>query len=220
MNIASFIDHTLLRPDATTAGIEVLCLEAVTFGFAAVCVPPFYVREAARQLEGSSVRLATVIGFPFGYQLTSVKATEAEMAILSGADELDMVINIAALKNGDWSTLETEIREMLEIVKLRGKRLKVIVESGILTEEELALCCEFYGRFHIDFLKTSTGYAAVGATLEAVQTMKRLLPPHVAIKASGGIRSYEFAKALVEAGASRLGCSASVEIMKEAGSGR
>ena len=171
MNLAPYIDHTLLRPDATTQEIIKLCSEAIDADFAAVCVPPYFVREAARQLEGKAPKLATVIGFPFGYSLATVKATEAEMAILSGADELDMVINIAALKSGDWRTLETEIREILEIVKLRGKKLKVIVESGMLSEEELSRCCEFYGRFYIDYLKTSTGYAATGATLVAVSTM-------------------------------------------------
>jgi len=218
MNIAPYIDHTLLRPDATSVEISTLCAEARSSGFAAVCVPPFYVRDAATQLEDSNVKLSTVIGFPFGYQLTAVKSAEAELAIMGGADELDMVINLAALKNGDWRTLEVEIREILEIVKLRGKRLKVIIESGILSEEALERCCDFYGRFHIDFLKTSTGYAATGATVAAVETMKRLLPPHVAIKASGGIRSFAFARALINAGATRLGCSASMQIMIEAAS--
>src|SRR5690606_18347099 len=172
----SFIDHTLLRPDATTADIQQLCGAASASGFAAVCVPPVYVREAARQLAGSGVKVSTVVGFPLGYHLTAVKAAEAELSILGGADELDMVINLAALKSGDWRSLETEIREILEIVKLSSRVLKVIIESGMLTDEELAKCCEFYGRFNIDFLKTSTGYAQVGATVETVQTMRRLLP--------------------------------------------
>ena len=216
MNIASYIDHTLLRPDATSAEIKTLCEEAVTAAFAAVCVPPTYVREAAAAMAGSGVKVATVIGFPFGYHLPSVKAAEAELAILSGADELDMVINLGALKNGDFRTLEVEIRELLEVAKLSSRKLKVIIESGILTSGELQRCCELYGRFNIDFLKTSTGYAATGATVAAVRTMKALLPPHIAIKASGGIRSYAFATALIAAGATRLGCSASMHILQEA----
>lgn len=216
MPFASCIDHTMLRPETTSADIKNLCSEALDARFAAVCVPPVFVREAAQLMSGSGVKIATVVGFPFGYHLTAVKAAEAELAILGGADELDMVINLSALKSGDWRTLETEIREILEIVKLSGKGLKVIIESGILSPAELEQCCSFYGRFHIDFLKTSTGYAAAGATLEAVQAMRRLLPGHVAIKASGGIRSYEFARQLLGAGATRIGTSASVQILAEA----
>ena len=216
MNIAPFIDHTLLRPDAALSDIQLLCKEAVASRFAAVCVPPVYVREATEQVAGSNVSVATVIGFPFGYHLPAVKAAEAELAILSGASELDMVINLTALKSGDWRALETEIREVLEIVKLSSRKLKVIIESGILTDDDLKQCCAFYGRFNIDFLKTSTGYAATGATVEAVRTMRSLLPAHIAIKASGGIRSYAFAKELIDAGATRIGTSASMQILNEA----
>ncbi len=216
MNPASFIDHTLLRQDATSADIQKLCEEAKSWQFATVCVPPTYVREAAGLLTESAVKVATVIGFPFGYHLPMVKATEAEFAIMSGATELDMVANIGAIKNCEWCLLETEVREVLEVVKLRGAKLKVIVESGILTPDELKRCCKLYGRFNIDFLKTSTGFAATGATVEAVHTMREALPPHIAIKASGGIRSWAFAKELIDAGATRIGCSASVQIMQEA----
>ena len=216
MNIASYIDHTLLSPFTTSTEIQALCGEAITSGFAAVCVPPTYVREAKKHLGDTTVALSTVVGFPFGYHLTAVKAAEAELAILSGADELDMVINLAALKSGDWRILETEIRDILEIAKLSSRRLKVIIESGMLTEDELKQCCEFYGRFNIDFLKTSTGYAKTGATVEAVRILKELLPPHIAIKASGGIKNFAFAKELIDAGAARIGCSASMQILKEA----
>lgn len=216
MNPAAFIDHTILREDTTISDIRQVCEEAKTYSFAAVCIPPTYVRDAASQLEGSEVKLATVIGFPFGYHLPMVKTTEAELAIMSGATELDMVANIGAIKSNNWWLLETEIREVLEVVKLRGCKLKVIIESGILTPDELKQCCELYGRFNIDFLKTSTGFTATGATVAAVRTMRELLPAHIAIKASGGIRSWAFAKELIEAGATRIGCSASVQIMKEA----
>lgn len=217
MNIASFIDHTVLKPETTSATIQQLCAEAMKWGFAAVCVPPVYVREAAGLLKDSGVAVATVIGFPAGYHLPAVKATEAEMAIMSGADELDMVINIAALKNGDWRALETEVREMLEVVKLSSKKLKVIIETALLTEEELERCCELYGRFNIDYLKTSTGFNGGGATVEAVRKMRELLPGNIAIKASGGIRSYDQALAMIDAGATRLGTSASVNIVAESG---
>lgn len=216
MNIAAYIDHTVLRQDTTSADIRQLCEEAKTYGFAAVCVPPTYVREAAGLLAESAVQLATVIGFPFGYHQPMVKATEAEMVIMAGARELDMVANIGAIKNGDWRLLETEIRDVLEVVKLRGAKLKLIVESGILSTDELQRCCELYGRFNIDYLKTSTGFAKTGATVEAVQNMRAWLPSHMAIKAAGGIRDYAFAKELIDAGATRLGCSASVQIVQEA----
>lgn len=216
MHIAGYIDHTLLRADATSGDIQKLCEEALDAGFATVCVPPVYVREAAGMLRDSEVKVGTVIGFPLGYHLSSVKATEAELAIVSGADELDMVVNLAALKSGAWHTLETEVRDVLEVAKLRGKRLKIIIESGILTQDELERSCALYGRFNIDFLKTSTGFAATGATVVAVRTMKALLPLHIAIKASGGIRSYAFAKELIDAGATRIGASASIQILTEA----
>ena len=217
MNLARFIDHTLLRADATGSQIKALCEEALANGFAAVCVAPVYVREAAALLQQSDTAVCTVIGFPFGYHLSAVKAAEAELAIMSGAQELDMVINLAALKNGAWDTLETEVRDILEVTKLRGRKLKVIVESGILTEDELRRCCALYGRFNIDFLKTSTGFAATGASVEAVRIMKEELPPHVAIKAAGGIRSYAFVRELIGAGATRIGTSASLQILREAG---
>lgn len=216
MNPAALIDHTILKQETTSEDVQQICEEAKTYGFAAVCIPPVYVREATGLLRETGVKVATVIGFPLGYHLPMVKATEAELAIMSGATELDMVINIAALKSDDWRVLETEIREVLEVVKLRGARLKVIVESGILTAEELRRCCELYSRFNIDFLKTSTGFAGKGATVEAVRIMRELLPAHIAIKASGGIRTWAFAKELIDAGATRLGCSASVQIMREA----
>lgn len=215
MNIASFIDHTMLKVDTTSSQITQLCTEARGHRFAAVCVPPVYAREAAGLLKDSGVAVSTVIGFPAGYHLPAVKATEAEMAILSGADELDMVINVAALKSGDWRLLETEVREVLEVVKLSARKLKVIIETALLTGEELQRCCELYGRFNIDYLKTSTGFNGGGATAEAVRKMRELLPGHIRIKASGGIRSYEQAKAMIEAGATRLGTSASLQILEE-----
>jgi deoxyribose-phosphate aldolase len=217
MNVASFIDHTVLKPETTSAVVQQLCAEAKEWGFAAVCVPPVYVREAAGLLKDSGVAVATVIGFPAGYHLPAVKAAETEMAIMSGADELDMVINIAALKNGDWRALETEVREVLEVVKLSAKKLKVIIETALLTEEELQRCCELYGRFNIDYLKTSTGFNGGGATVEAVRRMRELLPGNIAIKASGGIRTFEQAQAMINAGATRIGTSASVQIVAENG---
>lgn len=216
MNIASYIDHTVLKPTTTSADIEKLCAEAVEYGFAAVCVPPYFIKLAKKLVAGSVVKVATVIGFPFGYSSTAAKLAEVKDALEDGADELDVVHNLAALKNGDWSYLDGEMYRLVEPIKEAGKAIKVIVESGLLTDEELIKCCEIYSPYGIDFMKTSTGYAEKGATLHAVQMMRRHLPESIAIKASGGIRTFDFARELVEAGADRLGCSASVAIAEEA----
>lgn len=216
MNLAAHIDHTILKAETTEAEVLRICGEAAEWGFAAVCVPPFYVKTAKAELAGTAVRTATVSGFPFGYSALSAKLAEIEQAVADGAGELDMVINIAALKSGFWRSVEAEARACAAAAREAGRTLKVIVESGILTAEELERCIDIYAQLPIGFMKTSTGYAAAGATVEAVQTMRRLLPGNIRIKASGGIRTFEAAKAMIAAGADRLGCSASVQIMQQA----
>ena len=213
MKINSYIDHTILKQTTTIIEIKQLCKEASDFKFAAVCVPPPLVKNAIKFLSNSGVKTATVIGFPFGYSNLPAKKAEVIQAIKDGADELDMVINLVALRNNAWSYLEAEVAGILELVRADNKVLKVIIESGILTEPEIIRCCEIYGNAAVDFLKTSTGYADKGASVEAVKLMKANLPSTVRIKASGGIRNYAFAKELIEAGADRLGCSASVSIV-------
>ena len=215
MQIATYIDHTILKPTCLVADIERVCNEAVEYGFAAVCIPPPFVRRVKTILAPTKVKIATVVGFPFGYAPIESKVAETVLSIVDGADELDMVINLIALKNGDWDYLEKEITLIRDIIKQKGKILKVILESGVLTEDEIIRCCSLYAKAGADFAKTSTGYAEKGATLEAVQLMRRHLPSSVQIKASGGIRTYEFARQLIEAGATRLGASASVNIVKE-----
>lgn len=214
MSLAQFIDHTILKPTTTLADIEKICEEAARYGFAAVCVPPYYVKDARSILQNSPVKVATVIGFPFGYSHFSAKLAEARQAISEGADELDMVMNLAAFKSNDMAYLESEIGEMTNLANQHEVTLKVIVESGILSEDEIIKCCDLYKHYKIGYMKTSTGYAEKGATLEAVQIMRMHLPPSIQIKASGGIKTYEFAQQLVDAGATRLGCSASVAIVK------
>ena len=214
MNVAPFIDHTVLKPTTITQEVEKACAEALEYGFAAVCIPPHYVQNAAALIKGSSVKLATVVGFPFGYTYPSVKIKEAAEAISNGATEIDMVINIAALKNGDPNYVEKEVAGVLEVVRQGGALLKVIIESGILSEEEIITCCKICDGLQVDFVKTSTGYAETGATIEAVQLMRQHLSSGIGIKASGGIRTYDFAVQLIEAGATRLGCSASIAIVK------
>lgn len=216
MNIAPYIDHTVLKPTTTIGDVEKICAEAIKYQFAAVCVPPLYVKKAKELLKDSSIKVATVIGFPFGYAAIEAKVAELVLAIIDCADELDVVINISAIKNNDWQFLANEINAILPIVKNKNKLIKVIIESGILTDEEIIKCCDLYGAAGVDFLKTSTGYAERGATVEAVQLMRKHLADNVRIKASGGIKNYPFAKQLIDAGANRLGCSSSLSIVNEA----
>lgn len=215
MNISPYIDHTILKPTTTAAEVKKLCAEATGFGFAAVCVPPPLVRAARSAVVGSGVKVATVAGFPFGYSSATAKLAEVQQAIKDGADEIDVVINLVALKGGSWSYCESEMELLVEPIHAAGKMIKVIIESGILTDEEIIHCCRIYAKAGVDFMKTSTGYAEKGATLEAVQLMRANLPSGVRIKASGGIKTYDFARQLIGAGADRLGCSASVAIVKQ-----
>ncbi|HRN91618.1 MAG TPA: deoxyribose-phosphate aldolase [Ferruginibacter sp.] len=216
MNIAGYIDHTILKPTTLLAEVEQLCKEAVEHQFAAVCVPPMFVKHAKTFTAGSGVEVATVIGFPFGYSAIEAKVAETALAIVDGADELDMVINIAALKNNDWQYLVKEINTIMPLIQQKNRVLKVIIESGVLTDEEIIRCCEIYGLAGVHYMKTSTGYAEKGASTHAVKLMRAHLPEHIKIKASGGIRTYDFAKELIDAGANRIGCSGSVKIMEEA----
>jgi len=215
MNIAAYIDHTILKPTTTQADIVKLCTEALENNFAAVCVPPLFVKMAKQMVTNSTVKVATVIGFPFGYSAIEAKVAEIILAIIDGADELDVVINISAIKNNDWQFLANEINTLMPIIRKQQKVIKIIIESGILTNAEIIKCCDLYGAAGVDFLKTSTGYAEVGATLEAVALIRKHLTNSIKIKASGGIKSYTFAKQLIAAGADRLGCSSSLKIVAE-----
>ena len=215
MNIAKYIDHTLLKPTTTLLEIENLSKEALEYGFAAVCVPPLFVKKAKEFTNNSAIKVATVIGFPLGYSAIEAKVAEIVLAMVDGADELDMVINISAIKNSDWNFIANEINTIIPIIKNRDKVIKVIIESGVLTDDEIIKCCDIYGAAGVDYVKTSTGYAEKGATLHAVKLIRTHIADQVKIKASGGIKSFEFAKQLIDAGADRLGCSSSVQIVKE-----
>lgn len=214
-DIAGYIDHTILKPTTKPDDIVRLCAEAKEYSFAAVCVPPYYVATANTILKGSGVHIATVIGFPFGYSTTAAKLAEIIEAISAGARELDVVHNLAALKSGDWQYLQHEITACTELAHSHGCIIKVIIESGVLTDEEIIKCCEVYGAAGVDFMKTSTGYAETGATTHAVELMRKHLPAEVAIKASGGIRTFAFAEELIRAGATRIGTSSGIAIVKE-----
>ena len=213
MQLNQYIDHTLLKPTALITDIERLCNEALQYNFAAVCVPPPMIKTAKKQLQNSAVKVATVIGFPFGYSAIEAKLAETLLAIVDGADELDVVINLIALKNNDWQYLASELNHLLPVIKQNNKIIKIIIETGVLTDEEIIRCCELYGVAEVDFVKTSTGYAEKGASVHAVKLMRTHLPALVQIKASGGIKTYQFGKELIEAGATRLGCSSSVQIV-------
>jgi deoxyribose-phosphate aldolase len=174
------------------------------------------VKLAKEKVAGSTVQVATVIGFPFGYSATEAKIAEIILAMVDGADELDVVANISAIKNGDWSAIADEINHIMPIIRSKGKVVKIIIESGVLTDDEIIKCCDIYGIAGIDYLKTSTGYAEKGASVEAVKLFRKHLPDQVQIKASGGIRDYAAAKSMIDAGATRIGCSAGVAIVSGA----
>ena len=215
MTLADRIDHTLLRPDATEAQMLQLCEEAATHGFASVCVPPCYVALAAGKLAGTAVGVCTVIGFPLGYAASAVKFKEAEVALYDGATELDMVINVSALKSGKADAIQAEILDLADLCHVHQALLKVIIETALLTEAEIELACRLCVGGEADFVKTSTGFASRGASVADVELMRRSLPAAVRIKAAGGIRTRAAALALVEAGADRIGTSNGVALIAE-----
>jgi deoxyribose-phosphate aldolase len=217
MDLASYIDHTLLKVDCTESDIRRLCEEAVQYKFAAVCVPPFFVPMVRQYFDGmhSQVKVATVVGFPLGYSNTPAKVEEIKRAIDDGADEIDGVINICAVKSKQWGFVQNDIDSMCTAVRLRGKKIKIILETALLTQEELEKLSEILLLTLPDFAKTSTGFNGGGATLEAVQILQHLLGNKIAIKASGGIRSREQAEAYIVAGVQRIGTSAGVQMMQK-----
>lgn len=216
MNIAAFIDHSFLKPTTTIADIECLCSEAKEHSFRAVCIPPLFVKKAKELLKDSAIKVATVTGFPFGYSAIEAKLAETILAMVDGADEIDMVINIAAIKNADWQYLAKEINTIMPVVKSKGIVLKVILETGLLDETEMIACCDMYGAAGVDIIKTSTGFSAMGATVEAVKLLRRHLADQVKINASGSMNNYPFALKLLEAGASTISPDESIQLVKEA----
>jgi len=210
------IDHTLLRPIGTTTDIRRLCTEAIEYGMAAVCVFPSYVPMAREILKESRVKIATVIAFPFGVTYTEIKEAEMRASAARGADEMDFVINIAALKSGDEKAIEQEMEYLTSKARTIGVRTKFIIETAYLTDDEKLRVCKAANRVKPDFMKTSTGYGPSGATVEDVRMMRSSLLPEIQIKAAGGIRSYAEALQLLQAGASRLGTSSGIKIIEEA----
>ncbi|MCR5491730.1 MAG: deoxyribose-phosphate aldolase [Bacilli bacterium] len=213
MEFNKLFDHTLLKPEATTAQVKKICDEAKEFDFASVCVNPDYVAFVANELKGTTVNVCTVIGFPLGSNIPEVKAYEAEKAVEQGATEIDMVLNVSKVKEGDYDYVAKEIA--LVKAACHGKLLKVILETCLLTPEEIKKASEASEKGGADYVKTSTGFNKGGATVEAVRIMRETVGDRLGVKASGGIHTKAEACAMVEAGASRLGCSASVAIMNE-----
>jgi len=216
-SVANLIDHTQLSPSATNRDVITLCAEAKRFGFYSVAVNPAYVALAVAQLHGSPVKVGTVVGFPLGANLTVTKLAEAESAAQNGAHELDMVINIGALKSGDRVLVRTEMRSLSELAHAHGAILKAIIEAALLSQEEKILACALAAEAGVDFVKTSTGFAASGATAADVALMRGVVGHAVGVKAAGGIRTAALVAEMVDAGANRIGASASVAIVRELG---
>ena len=214
-SVAGMIDHTLLKPDATRREIETLCREAKEFGFASVCVNPTWVATCARLVRGSSVAVCSVVGFPLGATTADTKQYETRRAIFDGAREIDMVINVGALKSGDLHLVESDIRAVTSACRETNVLSKVIIETALLTDEEKVTACTLAKAAAADFVKTSTGFGPGGATAQDVALMRRIVGEDMGIKASGGVRTLEGVKAMVAAGATRIGASAGVRIVQQ-----
>lgn len=213
MKINQYIDHTALKAETNLQQIEKLCAEAKEYEFFSVCVNSYYVKKAAALLSGSSVKVCTVVGFPLGASTMETKRFEAMKAVAEGAKEIDMVINVSAIKSQDWQYVLDDMSSLAQVTHQQGALLKVILETCLLTEEEKRKACELAVKAKVDFVKTSTGFSTGGATIEDVKLMRSIVGS-MGVKASGGIRDAETARKMIEAGATRLGTSASVEIVK------
>ena len=217
-NIAKYIDHTILKPDATAEQVKKICSEAMQYGFASVCVNPTHTPLVASELSGSGVKTCVVIGFPLGANSSETKAFEAKDVIAKGAEEVDMVINVGAAKEGNWALVESDIKAVVDAAA--GKALvKVIIETCLLSDEEKVKACKAAVSAGADFVKTSTGFSTGGATVEDIALMRKTVGPDIGVKASGGVRDYAGAKAMIDAGATRIGASSGIAIV-EGGTGK
>ena len=214
MSIAAYIDHTLLKQDAAAPQIDRLCAEAAQYHFASVCVNPWYVPRCVKHLQGTGVKVCTVVGFPLGATTTESKVFETLQAVRSGAEEIDMVMNVCAMKSGNTRAIEQEIQALAAAVEGHAI-LKVILETCLLTQEEKILACQIAKRAGADYVKTSTGFSTGGATVADVALMRRTVGPEMGVKAAGGIRDYATAKAMLDAGATRIGASAGIAIVQQ-----
>lgn len=212
--LASMIDHTKLSPDKTSSSIETLCDEAKEYGFASVCVNPYWVPLVSKRLQGSNVKVCTVISFPLGSTLPEAKVEEARLAMEAGASELDMVMNVGAMRSGNNDLVERDIRGVVDLARKKGGLVKVILEVGYLTDEQVIRACGIAEAAGADFVKTGTGFGPIGATVHHVRIMREAVGERIGVKAAGGIRNFKDALRMIAAGASRIGTSAGVEIME------
>ena len=213
MDLRNYIEHTALKPDLSIDELSVFCRDAIENDFYGVCLPPYYIKQAHNLLEGATPKVISVAGFPMGYSMIPTKVEEVKRILDDGADEVDVVINISAVKNGNWAHVKNEINSVTTAVHMKGRVIKIILETGLLTNDEIIKCCDICAENDVDFLKTSTGFHAEGATLDVV----RFLKEHghgVKIKASGGIRTQDFATELVHCGADRIGTSSGLVIVR------
>lgn len=214
MELNRYIDHTLLKQDASYEQVKKLCSEAREYNFHSVCINSYFVKKAVSLLQGSTSLVCTVVGFPLGASTMETKRFEAMKAVAEGAKEIDMVLNISAIKSGEWQYVLDDMSSLAQVCHQQGGLLKVILETCLLTEEEKKKACELAIKAGVDFVKTSTGFSTSGATVEDVKLMRSIVGFKIGVKASGGVRDIATANAMIEAGATRLGTSASVEIMK------
>jgi deoxyribose-phosphate aldolase len=212
--IASLIDHTILKADATREDVLKVCREAKQYRFASVCVNPYWVALVAYELKGTPVKVCTVVGFPLGANTTEIKRAETDAAIRVGAQEIDMVINVGALRSGDHETVRLDIAGVVEVSHRQGAIVKVIIETALLDDNQKTIACRLAKDAKADFVKTSTGFSTAGATVKDIALMRSVVGPEMGIKASGGVRTLEDLKKMVEAGATRVGASASVKIVE------
>jgi deoxyribose-phosphate aldolase len=214
-DLAAKIDHTLLRPDLSLKDIQQTCADAAKWECASVCIPPYFTREAKRILTqlGSKTKVSAVVGFPMGYSAIAAKSEEIKRATDDGADEIDAVLNILAVRNGAWNHVQNEIDLLVRAAHMKGTIMKLIVEAGLLTDDELKQVCQIAGDAKIDFVKSSTGFNGPGASVEMIKKLRAYCDPKIQIKASGGIKTTADALALIKAGADRLGCSSTAQIL-------
>jgi deoxyribose-phosphate aldolase len=215
VDIASYLEHTILKPDTSFPDVKQLINEAEEYGMLGICIPPYYVKEARRIIKDKGIKLVTVIGFPLGYSSTASKVEECKRAIDEGVDEVDMVLNISAFKDKNYYFLQNDIQSVCVISHIYNIKVKLIIESGLMQNEELVKLCELGTTIGVDFIKTSTGVQVPGATVETVKFLRENLPKRIKIKASGGIKTLDQAIKLIEAGAERIGTSSGVSICNE-----
>ena len=216
MILTEHIDHACIKPDTTIGDVEQLCREAIEYKFSTVCVPPLFVKKAKLFTAGSGIKTATVIGFPFGYSAIEAKIAEIVLAIIDGADELEMVINTAAVKNNDWQFLAGEINTIMPVIRSKGKKITIILETGLMSDTEIITACDMYGAAGVDFVRAGTGTMENAQLAEDIKLIRKHLAETVQIKVAADVKNYSDAQNLLNAGANRLSCSNSLKLLQEA----